>query len=56
MVMDDISSAYTAFSAVDGHFEYIVMPQGAKNAANHFARMIEKLLVTFDTVFQKHIE
>jgi hypothetical protein len=39
--MDILSSTYTAFSAVDGHYEYVVMPQGARNAANHFARMVE---------------
>jgi hypothetical protein len=29
VIMDEISSVYTAFSAVDGHFEYVVlkMPQ-----------------------------
>jgi hypothetical protein len=42
MIMDLISNTYTAFSKVDGHYEYVVMPQGAKNAANHFARMVEK--------------
>jgi hypothetical protein len=42
MIMDILSATYTAFSAVDGHYEYCVMPQGAKNAANHFATLVEK--------------
>jgi hypothetical protein len=41
VIVDILSSTYTAFSAVDGHYEYVVMPQGARNAANHFARMVE---------------
>jgi hypothetical protein len=27
---------------VDGHWEYTVMPQGVKNAANHFATLVER--------------
>jgi len=41
IIMEELSCAYTAFSAVDDHYEYVVMPQGAKNAANHFASMVE---------------
>ena len=40
--MDPISRKYTAFSAVDNHYEYIVMPMGAKNSANHFAHIVQK--------------
>jgi transposase InsO family protein len=41
MLMDILSGSYTAFSAVDKHYEYKVMPMGAKNAASHFASMVE---------------
>jgi len=41
-VMDELSRKYTAFSAVDNHYEYIVMPMGAKNSANHFAHIVQK--------------
>jgi hypothetical protein len=40
--MHILSAKYTAFSAVDGHWEYAVMPQGAKNAASHFAALVEE--------------
>jgi len=39
--MEEFSRPFTAFSAVDAHYEYKVMPQGAKNAANHFASLVE---------------
>jgi len=42
VVMHILSAKYTAFSAVDGHWEYAVMPQGAKNAASHFAALVEE--------------
>jgi len=41
-VMDEMSRKYTAFSAVDNHYEYIVMPMGAKNSANHFAHIVQE--------------
>ena len=34
---------FTAFSTPFGHFEYICMGQGLKNAANFFARMVHEM-------------
>jgi len=41
-LIDAESSQYTAFSAVDNHYQYSVMPMGAKNSANHFANIVQK--------------
>ena len=34
---------YTAFSTPHGHFEYLCMGQGLKNAANFFARIVHEM-------------
>ncbi len=38
--MAETSRPYTAFSTPDGHWQYTVMPQGARNAATYWAEMI----------------
>jgi hypothetical protein len=35
---------FTAFSTPHGHFEYLCMGQGLKNAANFFARIVHEML------------
>lgn len=44
ILMDNLSSSYTAFTTPDGRFEYTVMVQGAVNSASIWARVIHKTL------------
>jgi hypothetical protein len=37
-----LSRQYTAFSTTDGHYEYLIMPQGSKNAAAVFASIVQE--------------
>jgi hypothetical protein len=50
VVMESMSCPYTAFQTPDGHFQYTIMPQGSKNAASHFARVIHSILSPIKTV------
>jgi len=41
--MDEESIALTAFSAAEGHYEWIVMPFGLKNAPQILQRRIDNI-------------
>lgn len=41
--MDEKTREYTSFTTPQGHFQYCVMPQGAKNAATFWAQMIAEV-------------
>ena len=46
--MDDESILLTAFSAPQGHYEWIVMPFGFKNAPQIFQRRMDNVFKDFN--------
>ena len=50
ILMDELSIAITAFSTPDGHYEFLRLPFGLKNAPSFFSRIMHQILGEFKFV------
>ena len=54
--MDNNSISITAFSTPKGHYEWLVMPFGLKNAPQIFQRKIDKIFSDYPTFIIEYID